>query len=510
MEPCWYFADSSKAIEMNLKYLLIAVIAGCTHLSALSQACQGAIPGDAMIVSDTLAVSQNDLNHWVCSAGVLNYSGNRGSIYVEKGGFANVNGNDINVYLQNGSTALINGNQNIIWMDTDAIASVNGNDNTVNRVLGATVSDNGNGNIIALCASFTISYADAPADGCMVSPPSPIVGFNTTSGAVTESAGAVNLVVDIENADMNATEVTVSVTGGTATQGEDYNFNPATLMWPATDQNSMSVEISIIDDDKEEDSETVEITLSDPTNNASLANAVYILTINDNDRDLVGEGDTCRVSVAEDAIVIATVRIDAGNNKDYWLCSGADLTYTGDGSTIVVESGAGAVVTGNGNTIFVQMGAVATVTGSSNMVIVDAGGTAVVTGTSNQVFTRPDAVVTVTGLNNESFDCGLFLIDYELAPVDGCNLTSTQLLHSSDSRIKLLPNPTQDLLIVELDDLILESLYIVNSQGQMMSEVQVDRLHRYEYDVTMLPAGFYHVRVQTNMGQVVKKLLIFK
>ena len=65
-----------------------------------------------------------------------------------------------------------------------------------------------------------------------------------------------------------AVSVTVTPSGGTATAGEDFIANAVTLNWPDGDYEAKLAVIGTIDDDEEEDSETLMVELSNPTGGA--------------------------------------------------------------------------------------------------------------------------------------------------------------------------------------------------------------------------------------------------
>lgn len=99
-------------------------------------------------------------------------------------------------------------------------------------------------------------------------------------GADAEAAGG-NLPVILVNGRVNvATSVTVSVTGGTATAGEDFNFSsPQTVTIPAgtydgTVATAISISgLSVANDAVAESDETIVFTLSAPTGDAALSEA---------------------------------------------------------------------------------------------------------------------------------------------------------------------------------------------------------------------------------------------
>jgi len=111
----------------------------------------------------------------------------------------------------------------------------------------------------------------------------PLLYFPSDTVSVDESAGTILFQVAIGNPNASATSVDVSVTGGTATDGSDYNFSSQTITFPANSSAPIDVSVAIIDDALSEIDETIEMTLSNPTNQAAITNGSFQITIIDND-----------------------------------------------------------------------------------------------------------------------------------------------------------------------------------------------------------------------------------
>jgi hypothetical protein len=134
-----------------------------------------------------------------------------------------------------------------------------------------------------LSASDTVTITVDPE-------PLPTVAFDATSSSGDESVVTVNLSVSLSAAYQTGTvTVDYAVTGGTAVSPDDYSvagtqltFNPG-----VTQQN---VVITVVDDGLVESDETIEVTLSNPSNATLGANTVHTYTILDN--DTAGEPET--------------------------------------------------------------------------------------------------------------------------------------------------------------------------------------------------------------------------
>jgi hypothetical protein len=85
--------------------------------------------------------------------------------------------------------------------------------------------------------------------------------------------------------------VQYAVTGGSATNGTDYTLSPGKLTFTAG-QTTKTVSISVVDDDTEEEDETIVIGLSSPSNATLGAKTEHTYTILDNEAGMVWDGLT--------------------------------------------------------------------------------------------------------------------------------------------------------------------------------------------------------------------------
>jgi plastocyanin len=196
------------------------------------------------------------------------------------------------------SSLTITEGDNVVWTNAGGFHNINGTQ--------ATYPSNpvGFGNGGASSASWTFSfqfntqgsytYQCDPHSGGMIgtitvlpavvsTPEVQFVGFSST---IDENAGTVNIDLMITNADANATSVDVSVDiSSTATNGTDYTFtSPTTVTFAGGSSANQMISVPIIDDMLTEGSETIVLTLSNPTNSATLgASTGYSITINPSD-----------------------------------------------------------------------------------------------------------------------------------------------------------------------------------------------------------------------------------
>ncbi|MBV6646352.1 MAG: hypothetical protein KI790_12935, partial [Cyclobacteriaceae bacterium] len=109
------------------------------------------------------------------------------------------------------------------------------------------------------------------------------IDFSVTTSNIGEDAGSANVTVKLNQIDASDVNVDYTVTAGSASgSGEDYTLANGTATITAGNL-SANIQLSIIDDATFENTETVEITLSNPVNASLGSNTVHTLSINDND-----------------------------------------------------------------------------------------------------------------------------------------------------------------------------------------------------------------------------------
>lgn len=116
------------------------------------------------------------------------------------------------------------------------------------------------------------------------STPAPVVtvGFSSTGNSYSENIGTISIPVVLSGALAQPITVSYSVTAGTATGGGvDYTLNSGTLNFDAG-VLSQNISIPIVNDTLVEGNETIQITLSSPTN-AVLGIANFLVTILDDE-----------------------------------------------------------------------------------------------------------------------------------------------------------------------------------------------------------------------------------
>jgi len=111
----------------------------------------------------------------------------------------------------------------------------------------------------------TGSYT-ATASGLFIDIPEMTVGFDTTHSKGKEAVTPAQLSISLARPSNETVTVEYSATGGTATgRGVDYSLAAGTLEF-APGETTRNIAVSILKDNLEEGAETIEVTLSNPTN----------------------------------------------------------------------------------------------------------------------------------------------------------------------------------------------------------------------------------------------------
>ena len=110
----------------------------------------------------------------------------------------------------------------------------------------------------------------------------PTVGFSQLTATGAESVSPAPIFVILSNPQAAPVSVDYAVTGGTATSGSDYNISAGTLTF-AAGETAKVLPGTITDDGAQESSETIIVTLSNPTAATLNQNVSHTYTITDND-----------------------------------------------------------------------------------------------------------------------------------------------------------------------------------------------------------------------------------
>lgn len=201
---------------------------------------------------------------------------------------------------------------------------------------------------------------------------------------------------------------------------------------------------------------------------------------------------TCAHGQCQGVVVTSSTIISTNgtytNSGTFWVCEGVTATFTGDDSRFYIEPGCSLTMTGDDGEGSVRGNSILAFTGTSNIFIYDQAATIVNNGTSNNFINCNTALV----------------FDYTLVSGSGCLVVGIEEL-SLEARTRIFPNPAGELLKVEVDGAILNSLRVIDATG---GTIITDREPRGIVDLRSLAAGAYFVEVRTDLGTIHRTFIV--
>ncbi|MBI2097214.1 MAG: hypothetical protein HYT40_03670, partial [Candidatus Sungbacteria bacterium] len=177
------------------------------------------------------------------------------------------------------------------------------------------------------------------------------IQFTSASSNGAESVTSVNIPISLNAAYSQNITVDYAVTGGTASGGgTDYTLASGTATITAG-STSTNIPVTIVDDALDETDETIQITLSNPTNASLGSNTVHTYTITDNDAAPSLSINDVAVAETESAVSATfTISLSAasGQNVSVNLATNnntatAGSDYTATSSTFTIPAGSTSV-----------------------------------------------------------------------------------------------------------------------------------------------------------------------
>ncbi|MDA8019217.1 MAG: plastocyanin/azurin family copper-binding protein [Thermoanaerobaculia bacterium] len=110
------------------------------------------------------------------------------------------------------------------------------------------------------------------------------LSFVSSQFTADETSGSATVTVQRTNGTEGNVSVDFGTSDGSANEGVDYTAASGTLTWSNGEGGTKSFQVPIVDDELEENDETVNLALSNPTGGASLGTSTATLEIDDDDR----------------------------------------------------------------------------------------------------------------------------------------------------------------------------------------------------------------------------------
>lgn len=160
-------------------------------------------------------------------------------------------------------------------------------------------------------------------------PAAPTLQFTSTTYSVGEAGGSVTIGVSRVGSSVGAVTVNYATSNGTAA-GADYTSASGVLSWADGETATKTFTVAVTNDTDVETNETVNLTLSNPTNGAVLGQASAVLTIVDNDGPATIAFERATYSAGESA-GSATIRVIRSGNTS----NAVSVNYsTGNGTAL--------------------------------------------------------------------------------------------------------------------------------------------------------------------------------
>ena len=180
--------------------------------------------------------------------------------------------------------------------------------------------------------------AIAPSDLALVS-------FTAKEQTIYEDGGTVTVTVSSSTTLSDDLFVPIGVYGGSARSGEDYQFSASQIIIPAGTLSGAAT-IQVLNDSRNEPSETVNLQITAPAGCALGTNSVHAVTIRDDDPlvSLVYDSPDNVAGCREQGSAWFDVRLSAPSNKDVTVFlsptsasarSGWDYTISPDGPVVI-------------------------------------------------------------------------------------------------------------------------------------------------------------------------------
>ena len=93
---------------------------------------------------------------------------------------------------------------------------------------------------------------------------------------------------------------------------------------------------------------------------------------------------------------------------------------------------------------------------------------------------------------------------FKTNPYDCMSSTATE--ESMELKIELFPNPVNDFLTINSNDLQLSEIEVISTDGNMLLSKQVNQVNFSNLDLSNFPPGIYFIKIRTRENEIVKKI----
>jgi hypothetical protein len=198
----------------------------------------------------------------------------------------------------------------------------------------------------------------------------------------------------------------------------------------------------------------------------------------------------CTSAIPSTAVIVNSAQSLPANGGAYWVCPGGALSLTGNNNIIFVETGGYASINGTNNTINSK-----TVVNSTSE---DGFGVNII------YVSNPDHALS-QNMDDQINGCSQVVFNYNTAPAGGCAGGMGIADNVDTSLLEIFPNPVQsDLHIVAKSEMTVETVRILDIRGRIVIEQPGKK--EMMIDLLMIPAGVYTVIVDTNQGELVRRV----
>ncbi|MDR2971064.1 MAG: T9SS type A sorting domain-containing protein [Bacteroidales bacterium] len=139
----------------------------------------------------------------------------------------------------------------------------------------------------------------------------------------------------------------------------------------------------------------------------------------------------------------------------------------------------------------------------------DAGNTTYEFGTSNDIFKFPTAATVVWAKEGSNNGISVDAADKGFIPIEGITITGVGIeeLQVTSDELQVYPNPTTGELRVTSDELQVTSIEVFDIYGRTVSTHYSLLTTHYSMDISHLANGIYFLKIQTEKGMVMKKIV---